>query len=88
MEHYPTTVTFTVKELLARLDAKIDGIVDMLERKAEKAEVELLSQRVSILERDSAEVLAIGKYKRWLVGLSATVAGVVIALLALVLHVS
>ena len=60
----------------------------MLERKAEKAEVELLSQRVSILERDSAEVLAIGKYKRWLVGLSATVAGVVIALLALVLHVS
>lgn len=81
-----TTVTYTVKELLARLDAKIDGLIEMLATKAEQAELNSLSSRVAHLETEQAEILAIAVYKRWLIGLSVSVLGVGVALIAFLLR--
>ena len=44
------TVRFTVKELLARMDGKLDKIHDDLASKAESVEVAALEQRVEKLE--------------------------------------
>lgn len=77
-----TTVTYTVKELLARLDAKIDGMIEMLATKAEQAELNSLSTRVANLETERAEILAISVYKRWLIGLSVSMVGVAVAVIA------
>lgn len=86
MNDEPTTVTYTVKELLARLDNKIDGLIEMLATKAEQAELNSLTQRVSHLETEQAEILAIAVYKRWLIGLSVSVLGVGVALVALLVR--
>ena len=71
------TVTFTVKELLERLDAKLDRLDLKLDTKAENHQVEALSRRVDGLEDWRSRiaggfavvVLAIGALAARLLGL-------------------
>ena len=48
------TVSYTVKELLARQDGKLDSIIMSLSGKAEKSEVDRISVRMDIVERTQA----------------------------------
>lgn len=50
-------VQFTVKELLARIDGKIDLITGLVHEKADKADLVRLLERITLLERAAAEKL-------------------------------
>jgi hypothetical protein len=49
------SVSFTVKELLARQDGKLDTITLLLNSKAEKTEVAALEGRIMSLERTDSK---------------------------------
>ena len=48
------SVTYTVKELLARQDAKLDTIILGLSGKAEKQDLERIAARMDLVERSQA----------------------------------
>lgn len=48
----PQTVAYTVKELLARIDSKIDLLASALDQKASQTSVDHLDKRLSVLELD------------------------------------
>lgn len=54
-------ITFTVKEILARVDGKVDLILAQLAGKASLAEVDALKNRVDSLEDDLAIERALAK---------------------------
>lgn len=60
------TVTYTVREMLSRMDGKLDIIAAQLAGKASQAEVEALTERLGKVER-AAEVdrVVATKLKRW-----------------------
>lgn len=62
----PTTVTYTVKELLSRIDTKLDGFAVRLDLKAEQAHVETIERRVTALESERATRAAVGRSRSWL----------------------
>ena len=47
-------VQFTVKELLSRIDGKIDILTGLIHEKADKADLNRLDGRVAKIERESA----------------------------------
>jgi hypothetical protein len=73
-------ITYTVKELLGKLDNKLDLIVAQLATKAEAHEVEQLEVRVAVLEGSAATAAELEKQRkkladerkrdrRWVLGL-------------------
>jgi hypothetical protein len=50
------TIRFTVKELLAKVDVKLDAISGKLDAKADAHDVHALDARVGALEKEAAEV--------------------------------
>lgn len=76
-------ISFTVKELLAKLDAKMDLFAAGLEAKANIEEHRRLTERVDRLEKQAESESSIEQYRkaaekqrktdrRWLVGLAVT----------------
>lgn len=61
------SVTFTVKELLGRMDAKLDKVITTLDSKASAADLLHLEQRVSVLESDDSREDAARKVREDLV---------------------
>lgn len=47
-------ITFTVKELLAKLDSKLDFVIEQLATKADAHDLESLEVRVTVLEGSAA----------------------------------
>lgn len=78
------SVTFTVKELLGRIDVKIDHLVEKLDTKADQHEFAALEEVVAQLKQDAASRSSVDAYKRWLyvfaVGLVLQTAGIILAL--------
>ncbi len=60
----PTSISYTVKELLARLDVKADQIITSVATKADQVAVEQLASRVSSLETDAAKSMAVAEASR------------------------
>lgn len=56
-------ITFTVKELLAKVDQKLDLIVGQLDSKAESHDVERLEVRVEVLEKSAATESQLSAYR-------------------------
>jgi hypothetical protein len=56
-------ITFTVKELLGKLDNKLDLIVAQLSTKAEAHEVEDIRKRVAQLESEAATESTLEEYR-------------------------
>lgn len=56
-------ITFTVKELLAKLDAKLDLIVAQLDSKAERHDLDSLEVRVLKLEGSAATEAQLREYR-------------------------
>jgi hypothetical protein len=50
------SIRFTVKELLAEVNGKLDRISDKLDSKAEAHDLDALEARVTAIEKESAEV--------------------------------
>jgi len=46
-------ISFTAKELLARMDIKLDVMTEHLDKKADQGAVEVLRQRVELLEKET-----------------------------------
>lgn len=57
-------ITFTVKELLAKVDQKLDLIVAQLDSKAEAHELDTLEQRVTALEGSAATEASLAKERK------------------------
>ena len=57
-------ITFTVKELLAKVDAKLDVIVSQLDSKAEGHELDRLAERVTVLEGSAATEASLAKERK------------------------
>ena len=77
---------FTVKEMVVRLDGKLDGILVSLNSKADRDEVRDLEKRVSSLEGSRTANVALSTWQRWFFGaVCIGLVGCVIALIALVL---
>lgn len=78
------TVTYTVKEMLAVIDSKVGLILTQLAGKASVAEVDALTERLSIIELDLNVQREVNKKTRTLlfvgvpgfVGFAATVIGI------------
>lgn len=73
-------ISFTVKELLAKMDTKLDAIVARLDEKADAHDLEQLEARVGALERTAATEQELAAYRarhakdrrtdrRWLIGI-------------------
>ena len=62
-------VSFTVKELLARQDGKLDTILLQLQGKAEQSALDKLDGRVSSLELMQAQTRGTSNYARWVLPL-------------------
>lgn len=58
-------VTYTVKELLAKLDGKLDGIIITIGQKADRHDVESLASRVTLLEAERSGNRALRDFFRW-----------------------
>ena len=73
------SVTFTVKELLARQDGKLDSILIQLSGKAEKAELDRVGIRLDMVERTQANTAGAQSSIRWLLPWLISVAAVALA---------
>lgn len=58
-------VAYTVKELVARLDAKLDTIILTLAAKADKVDVDTLAGRVTAVENMQAQSRGSSTFVRW-----------------------
>jgi hypothetical protein len=86
-------ISFTVKELLAKIDAKMDLFAAGLEAKANIEELRRLADRVKKLEDAAAAESSVELYRaaaerqrksdrRWLIGLAVTTCVAVLAIAA------
>lgn len=84
-------ITFTVKELLGKLDEKLDRIAEQLSAKADAHDLERLEERVIVLEGSAATEAQLAAYRakaeadrkrdrKWLIGFGT---GTVLSLMAL-----
>src|SRR6266498_1418100 len=71
---------------LDRLDGKVDGFSLSVSQKADNAALLLLDARLTKLERAQSEALGALQARKWMVGLAVSLAGIVGALLGLVLR--
>lgn len=69
-EAMASLVVYTTKELLTRVDAKIDTLTLLLQQKADRSELSGLHDRVATLE--AAEHARAGGWTRWKVTAAAT----------------
>ena len=56
-------ITFTVKELLGKVDVKLDAIAAKLDAKADAHDLEALETRVEVLESSAATEGSLAKYR-------------------------
>lgn len=85
---------FTVKEMILRLDGKLDGVLVALNSKAERSDVKdldvrisRLSDRLSSLEATRTANVALSTWQRWFFGaVCVGLVGAVIALVTLATH--
>lgn len=79
------TVRYTVKELFARIDGKLDKALEALDQKANDADLDALELRVSALENARAESRGFGRGQVAILGALLTIVGL---LIPIVLHVT
>lgn len=58
-------VSYSVKELLAKIEGKIDGVIITIGQKAERHDVEMLGRRVTALETERDGTRAVRDFFRW-----------------------
>lgn len=51
-------VTFTTKEMFARVDDKLDQVLQEMRKKADKSEVDTINSRLTTIERHGSPALA------------------------------
>lgn len=78
-------VRYTVKELFAKIDAKLDKAVEAIEGKASDSELVALEARVSALETQAAETRGFGRGQVAILGALLAIVGL---LIPIVLHVT
>jgi hypothetical protein len=55
------SIRFTVKELLAKVDVKLDAISGKLDAKADAHDVQALEDRIGALEKEASEVRVVAE---------------------------
>lgn len=74
-------VSYTVKDLINRVEAKVDLILDRLDGKADKTVVVAIEERLYAVETQCAVTAAVSRNTRWiLVGAFPAVLGAAVAI--------
>lgn len=77
------SVRYTAKELFARIDTKLDHLLEAMPTKADVVALDNLEARVSVLEKREAERDGFGAAQKAVIGLLLVIAGL---LIPIVLH--
>lgn len=77
------SVSFTIKELLARQDVKLDTIIVEIRNKADRTDLDRLTGRVEALERGAAVSSSTSSLTRWVVPVLISLASVGMSILVL-----
>jgi hypothetical protein len=80
-----TTVRYSVKELFARIDAKLDGLAAVLDAKADHASLSALEMRVDHLDKANDERVGSSNAQRAIVAILLAIAAMLIPIVAHVL---
>ena len=89
-------VTYSVKELIERLEgatlegfrrleSRFDDLSRIVSQKAEAEHVKMLEDRVKIVEEKIGSSLAVEKYKKWLIGVTVGVIGLILTVAGILL---
>lgn len=78
-----TSVRYSVKELLAKIDSKLDVLADEITKRATRTEMEYLARRVEALENAQAGSSALTTFVRWVVPVALTVIALALTIIAL-----
>lgn len=79
-------VSYTTKELLERIDSKIDQLSSKLDLKADLTDVKDLLRRVEELEKSDRSTSAVSEFKRFAYGWIPLVINVGLVAYALITH--
>ena len=82
----PPDVNYTVKELIARVEGKIDSIVATLSNKVDVSAVAAMELRIARLENSDAKQGAVDQYKKWLLASSLMSIAALSTIVGLLLH--
>lgn len=77
------SVRYTVKELLGRMDSKLDAVLEQVRAKVDAQDFREAVERIAILETEAASGRQLATYKKWLLGVTITVFALVIAMVAI-----
>lgn len=89
-------VTYSVKELLSqlredtmdgfrRLENRFDALAKSVSEKADAAHVQLIDERLKLVEEKIGNTLAVDKYKKWLIGVTVGVVGLILTVAGIIL---
>lgn len=91
------TIEYSVREMIERLDRKIDQFIVIMASKAERAEVGLLDERlISVeskvsqladrLKKDEKRAQEKREWKRWVIPTMCTLIGTAATILSIIIH--
>lgn len=80
----PGDVTYTVKELIGRLEGKIDALLAIASQKADTAAVNAIEARVAVLERRSDAGLAVSRFRALVVANAIAMLGAIATIVWLI----
>ena len=89
-------VTYSVKELLSqlredtmdgfrRLENRFDALAKSVSEKADAAHVQVIDERLKLVEEKIGSALAVDKYKKWLIGVTVGVIGLILTVAGIIL---
>lgn len=89
-------VTYSVKELLSqlredtmdgfrRLETRFDQLAKSVSEKADAEHVKIIDERLKLVEEKIGSALAVDKYKKWLIGVTVGVIGLILTVAGIIL---
>lgn len=89
-------VTYSVKELLSqlredtmdgfrRLESRFDALAKSVSEKADAEHVKIIDERLKLVEEKIGNTLAVDKYKKWLIGVTVGVVGLILTVAGIIL---
>jgi hypothetical protein len=91
------TIEYTVKEMIERLDHKVDQFLGILSSKADRSEVALVAERLTVVEskvdtltdrlkKDEKRAKERREWKRWIIPTACTLVGAAATILSIIVH--
>lgn len=82
------SVSFTTKELIAKLDGKLDTVILKLDAKADRDDMKHLEGRVTSLETQVAQAKGQSGYSRWVVPVTISIVSIGVTLATILVRLA